>query len=176
MTAPAALLIYESMFGATERAARAVAAGLGESVEVRVVEVGRAPSAVPPDVGLLVVGGPTHVFGLSRPNTRADAAQRTAEPLVSAGPGVREWLEGLGARPGLHGAAFGTRTARFGAGSAARGIARRLRRSRVTLLDRPLDLHVAGITEGLLDDEEDRAREWGARVGRAFTPATRVTR
>ena len=37
------LMVYESMFGNTEQIARAVAAGLEESVDVQVVEVTDAP-------------------------------------------------------------------------------------------------------------------------------------
>ena len=172
-----AMVVYESMFGATRRAALAVADGLEPYATVRVVEVGEAPRTVPDEVGLLVVGGPTHAFGLSRPNTRAEAAKRTDGPLVSADDGVREWLAGLQGRPAPAGAAFGTRVLRRGVpGSAARGIGRRLRRRDVRLLAKPLDLFVGGTDEGLLDGEEDRAREWAARLGASLAPTTGTRR
>ena len=104
-----AMVVYESIFGATRRAALAVAGGLEPSAAVRVTEVGEAPHAIPDEVDLLVVGGPTHAFGLSRPNTRAEAARRTRVPLVSGGDGVREGLADLREHPGLLGATFGTR-------------------------------------------------------------------
>ena len=39
-----ALVVYESMFGNTEQIARAVAAGLAESVDVQLAEVAEAPA------------------------------------------------------------------------------------------------------------------------------------
>jgi hypothetical protein len=161
-----ALVVYESMFGATRRAAQAIADGLEPYATVRLLEVSDAPRVIPEDVGLVIVGGPTHVFGLSRPNTRAEAAGRTSAPLVSPGDGVREWLEGLQGHEGLAGAAFGTRVPRRGVpGSAARGIAHRLRRRQVQLLAKAEDLFVGGVGGGLLDGEADRAREWAGRIG-----------
>ena len=56
-----ALVVYESMFGNTEQIARAVAAGLEESVDVvQVAEVTDAPTEPDPEVALIVAGGPTH--------------------------------------------------------------------------------------------------------------------
>jgi hypothetical protein len=55
-----ALVAYESMFGNTEEIARAIADGLGESVEVQLAEVSDNP-----DVALIVVGGPNHTFSMS---------------------------------------------------------------------------------------------------------------
>ncbi len=163
---PTALVVYESMFGATRRAAFAMAEGLRPYLAASVVEVGEAPREIPDGVGLLVVGGPTHAFGLSRPETRAEAAKRAAAPVVSGGEGVREWLDELVVHEGRVGAAFGTRVLRRGVpGSAARGIAHRLRRRDVRLLTKPLELFVGNPEEGLLDGEEDRAREWAARLG-----------
>jgi Flavodoxin len=71
-----ALVVYESMFGNTEQIARAVAAGLEESVDVQVAEVTDAPTEPDPDVALIVAGGPTHAFSMSRANTRAAKTAR----------------------------------------------------------------------------------------------------
>jgi hypothetical protein len=43
-----------------------VARGLDDHVPTEVVEVGAAPARLAEDVDLVVVGGPTHAFGLSR--------------------------------------------------------------------------------------------------------------
>ncbi|BBH69955.1 hypothetical protein ACTI_66400 [Actinoplanes sp. OR16] len=67
-----ALVVYESMFGNTEAVARALAEGLGESLDVIVADVQDRPAVGDADV--LVAGAPTHAFSLSRPSTRADAA------------------------------------------------------------------------------------------------------
>jgi flavodoxin len=57
-----ALVVYESMFGNTEQVARSVAAGLGEVVDVEVVDVSQAPTSLGDDVGLIIAGGPTRVL------------------------------------------------------------------------------------------------------------------
>lgn len=90
-----ALVIYESMYGNTEQIGKAVGDGLGELMPVDVIEVGIAPTGLAADVGLVVVGGPTHALGMSRPATREDAAKQAQSPLVSSGIGVREWLSSL---------------------------------------------------------------------------------
>lgn len=88
----AALVVFESMFGNTKMVADAVAEGLARHLRVEQVEVGAAPMVFGGEVELLVVGGPTHPFGLSRPGTRQSAAQQADGGLVSAGIGLREWL------------------------------------------------------------------------------------
>ena len=164
---PRALVVFESMFGNTEAVARAVAAGLSETVPVDVVEVGSAPIEPDDDVVLLVVGGPTHAFGLSRTDTRHEAAARRDGVLpVSSGIGIREWLEAARLRPGLATAAFATRTAiRWVPGTAARAIGRRLRRRGLDVVVSPRSFHVTGIEGPLVEGELVRARDWGARVG-----------
>jgi flavodoxin len=68
-----ALIVVESWFGNTRAIAGAVAEGLGGFMTVDVTEIGDAPARVAPDVDLVVVGGPTHAFGMSRPSTRRPA-------------------------------------------------------------------------------------------------------
>ena len=46
-----AMVVYESMFGNTAQIAKAIAVGLGESVEVVAMEVSQAPADPGPDVG-----------------------------------------------------------------------------------------------------------------------------
>src|SRR4051812_43182176 len=104
-----ALVIYESMFGNTRTVAEAIAEGLAEHLSTEVVEVGQAPTTVPDDVSLLVLGGPTHAFGMSRANTRADAARQTQGPVLSWRIGQREWLEQAELPRGLAVATFDTR-------------------------------------------------------------------
>ena len=83
-----ALVVYESMFGNTQTIADAIAGGLAQRMRVDAVEVGSAPATLDDDVTLLVVGGPTHAFGMSRPRTRQDAATQTPDGLVSTGIGL----------------------------------------------------------------------------------------
>lgn len=159
------LVVFESMYGNTEAVARAIAEGIAAHVPVEVVEVGAAPAEPGEDVALLVVGGPTHAFGMTRPATRQDAAAKAGRATVSQGPGVREWLESLRDRPGTVGAAFDTRVVRPRVpGSAARAIARRLHRRGLTVGDAPHTFWVAGSEGPLLDGELERARAWGAAL------------
>src|SRR5512139_1244290 len=89
-----ALVVYESMFGNTEGVARAVADGLRGHLDVDVVEVAKAPSPLGEDVDLVVVGGPTHAFSMTRQNTREDAVRQGAQ-AGSAAYGIREWIDHL---------------------------------------------------------------------------------
>src|SRR5688500_18719952 len=104
-----ALVVYESMFGNTETVARALADGLASRMEGDVGEVGAAPGAVRGDVALLVTGGPTHAFGLSRESTRKAAADQSQGALVSRGIGLREWLDALAPGSAVPAATFDTR-------------------------------------------------------------------
>ena len=160
------LVIYESMFGNTRAVADAIGDGLFERSEVAVMEVGTAPVEIPVDVGMVVVGGPTHAFGMSRASTREDAATHTSQPLVSARIGVREWLEQL-ERPS-HAVTFATFDTHMdkpriikGAGSASGPIGRRLAKLG---LERAADAEhfwVSDTTGPLREGELDRARAWG---------------
>ncbi len=162
-----ALIVYESMFGNTRNVAEAIAEGLADHATTDIVEVGTAPAQPPADVDLLVVGGPTHVMGLTRPKTRADAADKTNEPLVSRGDGVREWLAAL-PRAGQDrtAAAFDTRIdARWMPGSAAHGIAKRLRRRGYRVVSPVQSYYVDDTTGPLKGGELERARSWGRWLG-----------
>lgn len=160
--APAhALVVYESMFGNTRTIAEAVAAGLAEGAAVELVEVGQAPTTLDRELDLLVVGGPTHAFGLSRRATREEAATVAHHALVSPGRGLREWLDDLdGAVARTRVATFDTRF-RHVPGSAARAAARRLRRRGFALAAKPASFHVVSREGPLASGEEDRARRWG---------------
>jgi flavodoxin len=89
-----ALVVYESMFGNTEKIARAVTDGVGESMDVQLAEVADAPTDPSPDVALIVAGGPTHAFSMSRENTRTDAIRKGAHKGEREF-GLREWMAAL---------------------------------------------------------------------------------
>ncbi|GAA2852766.1 flavodoxin family protein [Nonomuraea rubra] len=169
-----ALVVYESMFGNTKQIAEAVAEGLATRLRAEVVEVGSAPAKVGPEVGLLVVGGPTHAFAMSRASTRRSAAQQTTHPLVSRGDGVREWLSALAtASSAVRSAAFDTRVAKPRVpGSAARGIARRLRRIGVRAVAPAQSFYVTGTEGPLAAGELERARQWGQSLVASFPVTT----
>ena len=90
-----AVVVYESMYGNTHRVADAIGRGLAGSGEVVVVPVAEAAPALVTDADLLVVGGPTHAHGMSRPSTRKAAVEQAKDNPIDAaasGAGVREWL------------------------------------------------------------------------------------
>ena len=162
-----ALIVYESMYGNTHAVADAIAAGIGPEADVDVCPV-HAVGTVPADLDLLVVGGPTHMHGLSTAMSRSMAASAAKEdagklaPGATEQPGLREWLRDLDAPRNVHAAAFDTRGDARAAltGSAARGIARRLRRRGLDVVDR--NSFLVSDAEGPLEDGElERARAWG---------------
>jgi hypothetical protein len=162
------LVVYESMFGNTRSIAEAVVEGLAAAgLEAETVHVGTAPTSIPDDVAILVVGGPTHAFGLSRASTREDAARRSGGRVLSCGKGIREWLTELHARPGLPTATFDTRIEKPRVpGSAARAAERKLRRAGFTIAAPAESFYVTGTEGPLSEGEIDRARRWGDEIAR----------
>jgi flavodoxin len=165
-----ALVVHESMFGNTETVARAVADGLSTVAGVE-VDCGAVHSASTDLAGvdLLVVGGPTHAFSMSRASTRADAVTKGADDAVASGPGIREWIEELEPTPSTAVAAFDTRVRRPRVpGSAARAARKHLRSRGFKAVGPPTTFWVHGMTGPLDDGEEARARQWGADLGTAW--------
>ena len=127
-----ALVVYESMFGNTHVVASKIADGLGGTYPVTLVPVAEATPDLLASADLLVVGGPTHMHGLSTAMTRRMAAHAAAKPDSglsldpdATGPGVRDLLKRPGSRQVLA-AAFDTRLpgAPKSTGQASRRIAR----------------------------------------------------
>jgi hypothetical protein len=166
------LVVFDSMFGNTRQVAEAITAGLAGYTPVDLVPVEETPTRLPDDVDLLVVGGPTHVHGLSSTRSRQVTPQLAEQGATPARTGLREWLTGLsGPRPAA--ATFDTRfaKARWLTGSAATGAARLLRR-RGHRLVLPAESFFVDKTPGpLAAGELDRARAWGERLGSAVVAA-----
>ncbi|WP_040800973.1 flavodoxin family protein [Nocardia higoensis] len=159
-------IVYESMFGNTAQVAEAIAEGIGESAEIQLLDVVAATELPDAPVDLLIVGGPTHAFGLSRPRTRLDAAGQTDRP-VETEIGIREWLDDAPAAPeGARAAAFGTKVGKppWLPGSAARGAGKRLKALGYELADDPKDFFVVGTPGPPAEGEIDRARVWGEHL------------
>jgi hypothetical protein len=162
-----ALVVFESTFGNTQMIAKAVADGLSPGMRTDIVEVGVAPAVIGDDVDLMVVGGPTQAFGLSRPRTRQTAAEQAGPSLVSTGIGLREWLDAVeGGSESVAAAAFDTRFDKphWLVGSAARGVEKRLRRLGFRVIASSQSFFVAGTPGPLLDGEAERARRWGEEL------------
>jgi hypothetical protein len=167
-----ALVVYESMYGNTRQVATAIADGVG----TQAVPVSEATADRLAGVDLVVIGGPTHAWGMTRPKTRQAAAQSAAKPGSgltlephATGIGVREWLAGH-AREVPAAAVFDTRIAMPAAltGRASRRITQALRRAGVTVV-RPPQSFLVSKQNRLLPGELDRARTWGSEL------ATHVT-
>lgn len=163
-----ALVVFESMFGNTQKIAEAVTEGLSSSLPTVILEVGTAPDVLEDDVDLLVVGGPTHAFGMSRPRTREDATRQAGGHVVSDREGLREWLTSLERRRGnVAAAAFDTRIHKPRVpGSAARGAEKRLRKLGFRMAAPSESFYVTGVTGPLLEGEAERARLWGEELAR----------
>lgn len=176
-----ALVIYESMFGNTQQVANAVREGLARILPADIVEVGQAPATLPVDVSLLVVGGPTHAFGMSRPSTRADASGQAEAPLVSGGSGVREWLSALESPAHTTlAASFDTHMDRphliAKMGSAAAPIGRRLRKLGFSDIADPQHFWVEDTLGPLREGQLERARDWGESLAALATAHENETR
>ena len=166
-----ATVVYESMYGNTKQIAEAIAEGLGDGART----VPAAEAIGQPWAGLLVVGGPTHIRGMSRPSTRraaADAAHKPSSGLVlqpaTDARGVREFVNGL-VGDGRRAATFDTRIQNPFSGRASRAAATSLRRRGFDVVASRSFLVTKHST--LVPGELDRARAWGAelaaRLGRA---------
>lgn len=74
-----ALVVYESLWGNTEKVARVVGKVLTPVGTVDVMDSDSAPGSAS-GYGLVVVGGPTQAFSMTRPATRAEAVKSHSAP------------------------------------------------------------------------------------------------
>ncbi len=158
-------VVYESLFGNTARIAQAVVDGLKEHFDVELHSVAEGKLL---EADLLVIGGPTHAFSMSRANTRQDAVNQgaNADPTI----GLREWLEELSEGNDTPFAAFDTRVdmVRRLPGSAAKAAAKVARKRGYRLLTRPESFYVQDVPGPLLDGEVQRAEVWGAQLAQSL--------
>jgi hypothetical protein len=155
-----ALVIYESLVDDDRRIAEAVAEGLSARMPAFTVPVGRAPRQLGADTGLLVLGGPE------------------AHPAPED-TGLREWLTELSTTvPGIPTAAWDTRMDSprlLVAADHAAHSEEKLVRLRGFDLVAPAEHFVVTSTAGpLRDGEEQRARDWGARLGELVSSRERA--
>jgi flavodoxin len=159
-----ALVVYESIYGNTRAIARAIVEGLGDAEAVAVHEAANQGGSA----DLLVVGGPTHVHGLTTARSRQMAVEAVREdgdahiePGATEEPGLRAWLRDLPHRDGARAASFDTRLDKspWLTGIASRGIAKRLRARGYEVIG--TESFLVEDSEGPLEDGElDRARAW----------------
>lgn len=156
-----AVVLYESLFGNTERVARAIAEGLAQSCEVTLANFGEVAVGTS-GADLIVLGGPTHGWGLTKPSTR----RQPSSPGYAIG--VREWLDASPPGAGRSAAAFDTRfdKPRWLTGSAAVRIGRELERLDYRMVMPPESFFVLHTGGPLRQEEEERAKRWGSELAR----------
>lgn len=175
-----ALVAYESMYGNTRAIAEAVARGLQRTARVDVCSVSDPASREVGDqmceVDLLVVGAPTHTWGMSRPASRHDAVAHAADGGLSVEPhaadrGMREWLQQPPCLP-TRVAVFDTRRRMpvVASGSAARRMRSVVRGHGYRVLGPPQSFFVDRTTH-LEPGELERAEQWGAQLAESFARA-----
>ena len=185
------LVVYESMYGNTHTVAERIGGGLvcAAGITPELVRVGVVTPERVRDADLVVVGGPTHVHGISTSFSRKQAV--TDETLAkeaekghdlevdpdAEGPGLRDWFSEMGAPRPTFAAAFDTRFNGPGAltGRASRGIARKLRHHGFHVVADPESFLVDQETH-LVDGEAERAERWGHDLLAAVAGRAEATR
>lgn len=171
-----ALVVHESMFGNTEKVAMAIADGLRDTFEVVLAEAHDAPTDLAVGWDLVVLGGPTHAFGMSRASTRKSAEEQGAPAGMQHRRGIREWLAAASGDVKLPAAAFDTKVAKPNLpGSAAHKAARRFRNLGWRLQRPPESFLVEGMSGPLVPGELDRARAWAQDLAAEVTGGHRAT-
>jgi len=140
-----ALIVYDSVYGNTEKIARAIAEAITPSDEVKVLRAGEANPSELASIDLLIVGSPTHA---GRPTP-------AIQDLLNKVPKLS--LQGINV------AAFDTRIPTklvrvFG--YAAGRIAGNLKRKGGTLIASPEGFFVTGSKGPLKEGELERAAGW----------------
>ena len=166
------LVVYESWFGNTQHIVEMIALALQEEGQVELMSVDDPVPSLE-GVDLLVVGAPTHVHGLSGKRSREAAVDQGG--LGEIGIGVRGFIAEL--PDGVRGpsvAAFDTRANKsvLLVGSAARGIARRLRDRGYRLAAEPESFFVTGTPGPLEEGELERAIDWGTKLANGVMSPT----
>ena len=176
-------VVFESMYGVTHEVADAIVEGVVEAQPDATVTCLRVADADPARVAaadMVIVGGPTHMRGMSSGMSRKMAVQieekkerESGEPMGhglepgAEGDGLRDWFHRLpkGAK-GRRAAAFDTRGEGPMVGGAAKGIAHRLESHGYKLAAAPEGFVVEGDAGLLKGGERERARRWAAGLVR----------
>lgn len=172
------LVVYESMYGNTHEIAGHIAEGLRLGGEVEVVAVAGATPERLAAADLLVVGGPTHVHGMTTAMSRKAAVEPDAVAKGGSddhelevdpdaeGPGLRDWFNEMAKlqRPMLA-AAFDTRMEGPAAltGRASKGITHRLKRHGFDVVAEP-ESFLVDKENALVEGEGERAEAWAAEL------------
>jgi len=144
-----AVVVYDSVYGNTDKIARAMAEAITPSGEAKALRAGEANPAELESLDLLIVGSPTHA---GRPT-----------------PAVQDFLNKVTQQSlkGINVAAFDTRaTAKFAKifGYAAGRIAGKLKKKGGVLIASPEGFFVTGREGPLKEGELERAAAWAKGI------------
>jgi len=158
-----AIVVYESLWGNTAAAARAIAEGIGS--EAKALSTAEAIADVMADVNLIVAGSPLMGFRLPSDDILktigVNQSREKVKPDLSH-PSMRSWLEVLPKGSGQS-AAFETRIW-WSPGSAAKAIQRGLESAGYRAVGENQRFIVKGKYGPLREGELERARLWGAQL------------
>ena len=159
-----ALIIVESCFGNTRAIADSIAVGLIDGgVDAQVVDIDEAPSSLPTDLDLLILGAPTHNRGLPTAVSRTKAREQAGSGEAS--PGIGEWLETTAIPASTDAATFDTVISKgWLSGSAAKAIAKALRRHQGRRTSSVRSFVVTASKGPLADGEKTDAHSWGREL------------
>lgn len=158
-----ALVVYDSVFGNTEKIAQAIGAGLGPQAEVEVCRVGDVKPNHLMEADLLIVGSPTRGFrptpattkllkGIARDGLKnvmvAGFDTRFSESQIAEGPAILGGLVKL-------------------FGYAAEPISKRLEKKGGRVVADPGGFIVTDTEGPLQEGELDRAAEWAREISAA---------
>jgi len=156
-----ALIVYDSVYGNTEKVARAIADAITPSNEVKVLRAGETNTSELASVDLLIVGSPVHG---GRPTPR-----------------VQDFLNRMAQQPlkGIKVAVFDTRaTSKFAKifGNAAGRIAGQLTKRAGVVIAPPEGFFVTGTKGPLKEGELERAANWAKEKvwKRALSPGEQL--
>ena len=173
-----ALVVYESMYGNTHLVAESIARGLRAGGEAEAVPVAQATPEAVAAADLLVVGGPTHVHGMTTERTRQAAHEAAEKPDAglemdpdAEGPGLREWFDALELSAGRPAAAFDTRMhgPAMVTGRASHAIEKRLEHHGFEVIA-DAESFLVDTHNHLIPGEAGRAVEWGRMLSRDDIP------
>jgi flavorubredoxin len=140
-----AIIVYHTEFGNTEKIAKAIAEGIRtQGVDVDCLKTNEADAGKLSEYDLLALGGPTHAFGISKP--------------------IKDFLRKLenANLSGKKAFAFDTKMSRSRlAGSAAKGIEKKLQKLGMTIVTP----HASAIVKGREGPLEEGAEEAFKQVG-----------
>jgi len=154
------IVIYESVFGNTEKVARSIGKAFTSEGGSNVHHVDQVTPDQLKDVELLIVGSPTQKF----------QAMRAAKNFIAKMPS--------GSLKGINVAAFDTRISTGDVksgfliymvnlfGYAAEPLARKLKRKGGELIAEPEGFYVGGTKGPLKEGELERAEKWGQQIKR----------